>query len=475
MLLDHLRWCGLPLQGRHGLGRDWKAHQRPKQATSDQERRAPKWLIHISHDNALAGPAWARAIIFSLMNETLLIHFSGRDRPGLTAELTAILASYDACVLDIGQSVVHESLSFGLLVQIPASDQMREFQEALAARAQALGLQVTLTPIAAGDLAQWISAQGRDQFIVTVLGRAISARHLARVTSIIAQHCLNVDRVERLSGRFSLAVHTPDANACVEFTVSGKACSEQQMHADFLEAAHELKIDIAFQRESIFRRNRRLFAFDMDSTLIEGEVIDELAKLAGVADQVVRITESAMRGEIEFQESFRRRVALLRGLPEARVRTLLHTIPLVEGAEQLISTLKMLGYKTAILSGGFLFFAQHLQARLGIDYVYANDLDMPDGLVSGEVRTPIVDGARKAELLRSIARQENISLDQVVAVGDGANDLPMLSIAGMGIAFRAKPVVRQSASHAVSFLGLDSLLYLIGVRDRDLAGNSAAG
>jgi len=402
------------------------------------------------------------------MNETILIHFSGRDRPGLTAELTAILASYDTCVLDVGQAVVHETLSLGLLIDVPRGESSRGLQEGLLSRSKELGLQVNFTPIAQADLDEWISLQGRDQFIVTILGRAISASHLARVSAIISAHGLNVDRIERLSGRLSLAVHTPDANACVELTVSGDVSSEQSMRAAFLETAHDLKIDIAFQRESIFRRNRRLFAFDMDSTLIEGEVIDELAKLAGVGDQVVKVTESAMRGEIEFQESFRRRVALLRGLPETRVRALLDTIPLVQGAEQLIGTLKRLGYKTAILSGGFNFFAQHLQTRLGIDYVFANDLDIEDGMVSGQVRTPIVDGARKAELLREIARMENISLDQVVAVGDGANDLPMLGIAGMGIAFRAKPLVRQTASHAVSFLGLDSLLYLIGVRDRDL-------
>jgi phosphoserine phosphatase len=407
------------------------------------------------------------------MTETILIHFSGRDRPGLTAELTSILASYDTCVLDIGQAVVHETLSLGLLVEIPRGESFRGVQDALVARSRELGLQVNFTPVAKADLEEWISSQGKDQFIVTVLGRAISANHLARVSAIVAQHGLNVDRIERLSGRLSLAVHSADANACVELTVSGDSSSEQSMRAAFLATAHNLKIDIAFQRESIFRRNRRLFAFDMDSTLIEGEVIDELAKLAGVAGEVVKVTEAAMRGEIEFQESFRRRVALLRGLKETRVRELLETIPLVEGAEQLIGTLKMLGYKTAILSGGFNFFAKHLQARLGIDYIFANDLDIVDGIVSGEVRTPIVDGARKAELLREIARLENISLDQVVAVGDGANDLPMLGIAGMGIAFRAKPLVRQTASHAVSFLGLDSLLYLVGVRDRDLPGSAA--
>jgi phosphoserine phosphatase len=338
------------------------------------------------------------------MNETILIHFSGRDRPGLIAELTAILASYDTCVLDIGQAVVHETLSLGLMVEIPRGESFRGCQDALVAKARELQLQVNFTPIAKTDLDEWIRAQGKDQFIVTILGRAISANHLAQVSAIVAEHGLNVDRVERLSGRLSLAVHTPDANACVEFTVTGNSASEASMRAAFLATAHDLKIDIAFQRESIYRRNRRLFAFDMDSTLIEGEVIDELARLAGVADEVVKVTEAAMRGEIEFKESFRRRVALLRGLPEVRVRELLETIPLVEGAEQLIGTLKMLGYKTAILSGGFTFFAQHLQTRLGIDYVFANDLDVVDGVVSGEVRAPIVDGARKAELLREIAR-----------------------------------------------------------------------
>jgi len=403
------------------------------------------------------------------MNETVLIHFSGKNRPELTALLTAILADYDACVVDIGQAVVHETLVLGLLIEIP-SDNFARLQSALVAKSTELQLQVSFTPVDKAELQRWIDSQGKNRYIITILGRAISANHLARVSAIIAEHGLDVGRIERLSGRLSLAVHTSTSNACVELRASGSATSEASMRAAFLATAHELQIDIAFQRESIFRRNRRLFAFDMDSTLIQGEVIDELAKLAGVADKVVAITESAMRGEIEFQESFRRRVALLRGLPEWRVQELLDKIPLVEGAEQLIGTLKMLGYKTAILSGGFTFFARHLQQRLGIDYVFANELDVIDGEVSGEVRTEIVDGARKAELLRQIAQAEKISLEQVVAVGDGANDLPMLGIAGMGIAFRAKPIVRQTAGHAVSFLGLDSLLYLIGVRERDFNG-----
>ena len=402
------------------------------------------------------------------MKETVLIHFSGQDTPGLTASLTAILADYDVCVLDIGQAVVHETLALGLLIEVPGGDGFEPLQEALRARSAELGLQVRFTSITQAGLDHWIATQGKDRFIITVLGRSVSAKQLSVVSAIIAARALNVDRIERLSGRMSLAAHTPNANACVELRVSGMVRSESQMRAELMAAAHDLRIDIAFQRESIFRRNRRLFAFDMDSTLIQAEVIDELAKMAGVGEQVVKITEAAMRGELDFKQSFTRRVGLLRGLPEHRILELLDAIPLVEGADRLIDTLKMLGYKTAILSGGFTFFARHLQSRLGIDYVFANELDIVDGAVSGQVKTEIVDGAKKAELLRQIARQENISLEQVVAVGDGANDLPMLGIAGMGIAFRAKPLVRQSAGHAVSFLGLDSLLYLIGVRDRDL-------
>ncbi len=411
------------------------------------------------------------------MNETVLIHCSGPNRSGLTAAITTILAGYHACVLDIGQAVVHESLVLALLIEIPHGDHLLALQRALTDKSAELNLQVTFKPITPAELQHWVHSQGKDRFIITILGRAISANHLAKVSAVIAHHSLTIDRIERLSDRLSarlaLADPTPNANACVELRASGDATCEPSMRAAFLALANDLRIDIAFQRESIFRRNRRLFAFDMDSTLIQGEVIDELARLAGVAPQVVQITESAMRGEIEFQESFRRRVALLRGLPEHRVHQLLGQIPLVEGAEQLIATLKLLGYKTAILSGGFTFFARHLQQRLGIDYIYANDLDIEDGKVTGLVKTDIVDGPRKAQLLRQIAAQENISLEQVVAVGDGANDLPMLGIAGMGIAFRAKPIVRQTAGHAVSFLGLDSLLYLIGVRERDLTRNPA--
>jgi len=408
--------------------------------------------------------------------KAVLIHFAGPDAPGLTAKLTRILADYNVCILDIGQAVVHESLVLGILVEVPASRgsaQLRSsVKSALQTQAHELGLQAHFTTISEDRVKHWEHGLHHHHFIITILGRTITAGQLARVSAIIAAHGMNVDRIDRLSGE--LAPIDEQANACVELAVSGDPSREPAMRAEFLIAAQQLSIDIAFQRESIFRRNRRIFAFDMDSTLIQGEVIDELAKMAGVGDQVVRITESAMRGEIGFDESFTRRVALLKGLPADRAFGLVDTIPLADGAERLIRTLRLLGYKTAILSGGFTFFARSLQQRLGIDYVHANELEIHDGRVTGRVIPPIINGDRKAALLAEIAERENVSLEQVVAVGDGANDIPMLNLAGMGIAYRAKPLVRQKADQSISCLGLDGLLYLLGVRDRDLKPHEPA-
>lgn len=408
--------------------------------------------------------------------EAVLIHFSGHDAPGITAQLTQILTEYDVRILDIGQAQVHDSLALAFLVEISANSSLPPLKAALQAQAHALDLQVRFKTVAKNALEAWLRGLRPDRMLVTMLGQAITARQFARVTGIIARHGMNVDRIERLSGRLAPGESPANAcpsSACVELAISGNAPDEAAMRAEFLAAAQELSIDIAFQRESIFRRNRRLFAFDMDSTLIQGEVIDELAKMAGVGEQVAKITEAAMRGELDFDQSFTRRVGLLKGLPAERVHSLLNTIPLAEGAERLLSTLKLLGYRTAILSGGFNFFARSLQQRLGIDEVHANELEIVDGAVTGRVIPPIMNGARKAEKLREIAQREGFSLEQVVAVGDGANDLPMLDLAGMGIAYRAKPLVRAQADHSISRLGLDGLLYLIGVRDRDLAPHLA--
>ncbi len=401
------------------------------------------------------------------MQEIVLINITGPDRPGLTAAITGILSRADVQILDIGQAVIHDTLSFGILVQMTRGEDQTDVLKDVLFRASELDQQVKFTPIAAEDYAQWVSGQGKVRHIVTLLARRVTAEHIARVSTITARHGLNIDHIDRLSGRIPEGLPADKGKGCIEFSVRGEPVDPEQLRAEFLAISQELNVDIAFQQDNIFRRNRRLVVFDMDSTLIDAEVIDELAKAAGVGEQVAAITDRAMRGELDFQASFRERVALLKGLPESTLAQIAETLRLTEGAETLISQLRRLGYKTAILSGGFTYFAERLQKRLGIDYVYANALPVKDGQVTGEVQMPIVDGQRKADLLRALATREGISLEQTIAVGDGANDLPMLSIAGLGVAFRAKPLVKQSARQAISTLGLDGILYLLGFRDRD--------
>ncbi len=401
------------------------------------------------------------------MNQIILINVSGEDKPGLTSRLTEILAQYNVNILDIGQAVIHDTLSLGMLIEVPSESESSPVLKDVLFKAHELGVAIRFTPVSEKDYERWVMEQGKDRYIVTLLGKRLTAGQLARLTSIVAAHDLNIDKITRLSGRVSLSRRNLRTKACVEFSVRGNLEDDHTFRFELMQIADELGVDIAFQTDNLYRRNRRLVAFDMDSTLIGIEVIDEMAKRAGVGEEVSRITESAMRGELDFKESLTKRLSLLAGLDERVLEEIAESLPVNEGAEHLISTLKQLGYKTAILSGGFTYFGRRLQQMFGIDYVYANELEIKDGRVTGRVTGEIIDGARKAELLREIAEKENISLEQVIAVGDGANDLPMLSIAGLGIAFQAKPMVRANASHNISNLGLDGVLYLLGVRDRE--------
>ncbi len=403
------------------------------------------------------------------MKEIILINVAGEDKPGVTSSITGILAQYDVTILDIGQAVIHNNLSLGILAELPGKSESSPVLKDILFSTHEMGMAVRFEPISEKSYSQWVGQQGKRRHIVTLLSRKITARQLAEVTSIIADNGLNIDDINRMSGRIPLDSIEKHNKACVEFSVRGQPNDTAALRTELMELSNRLGVDIAYQQDNVFRRNRRLVAFDMDSTLIKTEIIDELAKVAGVGEKVTAITEKAMRGEIDFTESFKQRVALMKGLDESELRHIADNLPLTEGAEKLVATIRKLGYKTAILSGGFNTIGRVLQRKLGIDYVFANELEIADGRITGNVIGKVVDGQRKAQLLQEIADNEDISLDQVIAVGDGANDLPMLKIAGLGIAFRAKPIVKKSAGQSISTMGLDGILYLIGIRDRETA------
>lgn len=402
------------------------------------------------------------------MSEIILINITGRDRKGLDSEFTTILAEYDVSVLDIGQAVIHEHISLGILAEIPVSDNFASLYKDILYAGHKMDLTIDIKPVEGVQYEKWVAERGKERRIITLLGKKLTARQISRVATVIYQNNLNIDSITRLSGRISLVDPQEKLRASIRMVVSGKPTDTREMRAKFMSISQETGVDISFHVENIYSGNRKLVVFDMDSTLIAAEVIDELAKLAGVGEQVAAITESAMLGEMDFKESFRKRVALLKGLKMAELEDLTANLPLSEGAELVAGTLKGLGYKLGILSGGFTFVGEYLKEKLGFDYMYANELDLQDGEVTGKVSGEIIDGEKKAVLLKEIARRENITLEQTIAVGDGANDLPMINAAGMGVAFNAKPIVRERAGNAISTVGLDGLLYLLGIHEREI-------
>ena len=397
--------------------------------------------------------------------EQILISISGIDHPGLTAQVMEILARHEAQILDIGQADIHSTLSLGILVRINemASGQM---MKELLFKSTELHVNIDFVPISDDEYEDWVSRQGKNRYILTVIGRDLSARQIARATKVIAEQGLNIDSILRLTGRRSIRNQNKHVRACIEFSLRGTPKDRALMLGALMRLSTEEGIDFSFQKDDMYRRMRRLICFDMDSTLIQTECIDELAERAGVGDKVKAITERAMRGEIDFKESFTERVALLKGLDASVMQDIAEHMPITEGVDRLMSVLKRCGYKIAILSGGFTYFGEFLRRKYGIDYVYANELEIDDNnKLTGRYVGEIVDGHRKAELLKLIAQVEKVNLAQTIAVGDGANDLPMISEAGLGIAFHAKPRVKANASQAISNIGIDGVLYFLGFKD----------
>ena len=406
-----------------------------------------------------------------MKEEQILIRISGKDRIGLTASIMAILAKYDAQILDLGQAVIHNTLSMGILIRIDEAHSGQVMKELLFKTTELGSISIGFAPISDDDYEAWAGRQGRNRYILTIIGRSLSAAQIQAATDVISRHGLNIDAIKRLTGRMSIMHPERNVRACVEFSLRGflSADDKKSMQQDLMAMSADAGIDFSFQKDDMYRRMRRLICFDMDSTLIQAECIDELARRHGVYEQVAAITESAMRGEIDFKESFTRRVALLKGLDISVMQDIAENLPITEGTDRLMSVLKTCGYKIAILSGGFTFFGEYLQKKYGIDYVYANELEVDeDGKLTGRYVGDVVDGRRKADLLKLIAQTEKVNLAQTIAVGDGANDLPMINEAGLGIAFHAKPRVKESARQSISTIGLDGVLYFIGFKDSQL-------
>ena len=387
----------------------------------------------------------------------ILITATGEDAPGITAALTSTLSEAGTSILDIEQVVIHNLLTLSILIDIDEEERKPLLKDMLY-QSKELNVNLDFRLVPERDII--LHRSSANTYVITLLGEYIPTDVISTVTSTLYDKGMNIEKIGKLAwGKLS----------CLEITsCATNEIPVKELAGYFLDISHDTGVDIAVQKESLFRKAKRLVVMDMDSTLIQTEVIDELAAVKGVGEKVKDITERAMNGEIDFNESLKERVSLLEGLSSDALEEVYRSLPLTPGAESLIKVLKHLGYKIAVISGGFDYFTNRLKEKLGLDYAFSNQLEINNGVLTGKVKGRIIDGAMKAKLLEEIAAKEGISSDQVIAIGDGANDLPMLGKEGLGIAFNAKKTVREAASYSISQKSLDSILYLLGINENEL-------
>jgi phosphoserine phosphatase len=388
-----------------------------------------------------------------LNGRDVLIKVSGPDHPGITSELMNIIRKTNNPLLDMGQSVTHGllSLSFVIRVSEENNDSDHVLKDLLFA-ANNLGLKLDYKIVEK----EVIPNQEMEKFILNCVSvDNINANFVGDIATVLSTHGINIKRIDKVSPKNfrSLEIST-EVPVGLDWT---------QVKSELISTSNGHKVDVAFLKDNVFRRSKRLIVFDMDSTLIQTEVIDELADACGVGEEIRAITEEAMNGELDFDESLIKRVSKLKGLDASKMEEILNNLPLTPGVEDFIKTIKQLGYKVAVISGGFTYFAYALKQKLGLDYAFANELEIIDGKLTGKVTGTIINAEQKALLVKLISQQENISLEQVVAIGDGANDLPMLATAGLGIAFHAKEVVKKKAQQHMSHGPMTSILYFLGI------------
>ena len=386
--------------------------------------------------------------------KSILINVTGQDNPGITAELMGILGKAQARMLDVQQTVVGKVL--GLSIQVSLDDQTQPLLKELLFKAHELGVHLDFHTL---DQAEPTDREERKRYAMTLLASELKPSAIHQVTSLLARHRWNIDTISSLGDR---------PVSCLEMVLSAPPESFAAVEAELVTLAGQLGVDVALQEEGLLRRSKRLVVLDMDSTLIQQEIIDELADLHGVKERVAEITHRAMNGELDFEQSLRSRVSLLKGAPESVFQDVRSRIELTEGAARFCKVLKRLGYRMAVISGGFVRVVEPIARELGLDYHFANRLEVIGGRLTGGLVGPIVGPQRKADLVESLAQQEGIEMSQVIAIGDGANDLPMLALAGLGIAFNAKPAVQKEASTAINQRSLLSVLHLLGIRGQEL-------